>query len=899
MKRTFIFTIILVLTILTRNSIAQNIITFAGNGTTGFSGDGGMATAADMNSPYGIALDGAGNVYIADGNNQRIRKVNASGVITTIAGNGTSGFSGDGGAATAARLNYPSGVAVDAAGNIYIADASNQRIRKVNTSGIMSTIAGRGIMGFSGDGGAGTAAELDYPRGITVDGSGNVYFADQLNNRIRKISSTGIISTVAGDGTSGYSGDGGPATAAGLNSPAGVAIDNFGNLYIADESNQRVRMVSASTGFISTIAGTGAYGSAGDGYPATMAEVYFPKSVAVDGIGNVYIADEMNNKIRKVDPTGMMSTFAGNGTGGYSGDGAPATAAELDEPWYVVSDAKGNVFVADNYNDRVRMIGFYNYTPHFVNGTATTVNTCENTAGISLDSTLAIIDSNFGQTETWTLISAPVNGTAVTAYNTLSTGSVIYAAGVSYTPATGFSGTDSFQVQVSDGTATAIITVYVIVTPAPNAGSVEITGNICQGTTATLSSTATGGIWSVTNGAASISGTTLTGVAGGTDTVIYKVSNACGTAIASQVINVMNTVTPTITINTTATTICSGTSTTFTSTITNGGTTPAYQWMVNGITAGTGSSLTSSSLTTGDVVTCNLSSSAQCPTASTVTSGGIAMTVNALVTPAVTIVASADTLCTSGSVSYNATTTYGGTTPVLTWYVSGSAVGTGNSYAYTPANGDIVTCQLTSNAACAVSDTANSNNITMIVYSESAPAINVTSTVDSINYSGQYITFNAATAPGSVSYQWYLNGSPVTGATGATFTTPIYATDTVYCVGTVVTPCHNVLSSTSNAVTIYAKYLGVAPIANNFSQVALYPNPNTGSFNVSGTVNDASPATLTIYDMLGHVVYNTISDAVDGKIDQHIDMPATVSGNYIMHITTANSTATINFVVNR
>jgi len=338
------------------------ITTIAGNGTYGYSGDCGEATAAELNAPYGVAVDESGNVYIADEGNNRIRKVSTSGIITTIAGNGTPGFSGDGGAATAAELNNQVGVAVDGSGNVYIVERTNNRIRKVNTSGVITTIVGNGAFGYSGDGGAATAAELYEPQGVAVDGSENVYIADFNNNRIRKVNTSGVITTIAGNGTRGYSGDGGAATEAELSGPSGVAIDASGNIYIADAGNGRIRKVITS-GVISTIAGNGTVGYSGDGGAATAAELFYPTSVAIDGSGNVYIADTYNNFVRKMNTIGVITTFAGNGTFGYSGDGGAATTAELNYPYGVAVDGSSNVYIADYVNNSIRKI---NGTPTII-----------------------------------------------------------------------------------------------------------------------------------------------------------------------------------------------------------------------------------------------------------------------------------------------------------------------------------------------------------------------------------------------------------------------------------------------------------------------------------------------------------------------------------------------------
>ncbi len=335
---------------------AQIITTFTGGAGTSYGGDGGPATAALLNSPSGIASDASGNVLFADLDNHRVRKVNASGVIHLVAGNGAGYFSGDGGPATDATLFSPQGVAKDALGNIYIADTWNNVIRKIDTSGIISTFAGTpGFSTFGGDGGPATDAWLKLPYAIVFDASGNLIISDQGNQRIRRVDTGGIISTIAGIGSGAFSGDGGAATAATFNQPAGLAIDAAGNIYVADVINARIRKINTS-GIINTVAGDGTLGFGGDGSAATSAELYQPTGVFIDGSGNLLIADMVNQRIRKVNSFGVISTIAGNGSPALSGDGGQATAASLNYPTAITGDGSGNIYISDGMNNRIRKV---------------------------------------------------------------------------------------------------------------------------------------------------------------------------------------------------------------------------------------------------------------------------------------------------------------------------------------------------------------------------------------------------------------------------------------------------------------------------------------------------------------------------------------------------------------
>src|SRR6266550_3948231 len=354
----------------TANNVIREVVattgiiqTVASNGTYGYGGDGGAATSATLSSPYGIFVDASGNLFIADSGNNVIREVvAATDIIQTVAGNGTYGYGGDGGAATSATLSYPYGIFVDASGNLFIADFGNNVIREVvATTGFIQTVAGNNFYSYGGDGAAATGAQLNSPAAIASDAAGNLFIVDQYNNVIREVvATTGIIQTVAGNGTYGYGGDGGAATSATLDYPYGVSIDASGNLFVADTNNCVIREVVAATGLIQTVAGTPqSCNYSGDGGAATSATLSYPYGIFVDASGNLFIADSGNNVIREVvAATGIIQTVAGNYNLGsaYSGDGGAATSATLSSPYGIFVDASGNLFIADLYNTVIREV---------------------------------------------------------------------------------------------------------------------------------------------------------------------------------------------------------------------------------------------------------------------------------------------------------------------------------------------------------------------------------------------------------------------------------------------------------------------------------------------------------------------------------------------------------------
>jgi sugar lactone lactonase YvrE len=420
------------------------------------------AISVPLDKPGGLAFDTAGNLYIADTGDNMVREVNVDGVISTVAGDGEQGFGGDGGAATSALLDAPIAVAVDLNGNIYIADKHNNRIREVS-GGVIATIAGTGVAGFSGDGGAATSAMLAGPSAIAIDSKGNIYIADSDNHRIREIIGT-TISTVAGDGEQLYSGDGGLATAAGLDSPDGVAVDATFNIYIGDTHNQRVRLVTIATGIITTLAGTGVKGFTADG-PAAAAALARPSGVSVDTNGNVYVADSDNNRIRTI-AGGNVTTLAGSGTEGFSGDSGPATSASLDTP-RAVTFTGTEVAFADTENNVIRIVD--NGIVHTIGGQPPQQESIVISGPLTVvygTGTLTATFSNGGQTATGLVTfydgegTSPANiGSASLSGNTASISTSLLSAGTHYIVA-------SYAGDANDAAINSGVYVYVV-TPAP------------------------------------------------------------------------------------------------------------------------------------------------------------------------------------------------------------------------------------------------------------------------------------------------------------------------------------------------------------------------------------------------------------------------------------------------
>ena len=378
MKKLILFTLITLRPVFLG---AQIVTTIAGTGTAGYFGDSGPASSALLNSPDAVKFDNAGNLYIADEYNHVIRKISTSGIITSIAGTGIAGKSGDNGPATNAQLKRPIDLAFDNSGNLYIAEYGNKDIRKISTAGVITTIAGTGTAGYNGDNMPATSAQINDPIGIIFDNKGDLYFSDNANYRIRKIDhTTGIITTVVGTGTAGYTGDNGPASAAQIRLTGYLCFSPAGELFFGDYSNHVIRKLNAA-GIITTVAGTGVSGHTGDDGPASAATFVSPSTLLFDNAGNIFISDRVLGVIRRINTSSIVATIAGLGTVGYGGDGGMAIAAQFNTDVNCSAiDAAGNLYIADPLNNRIRKITNLSAVVHEVNAASINVTIYPNPA---------------------------------------------------------------------------------------------------------------------------------------------------------------------------------------------------------------------------------------------------------------------------------------------------------------------------------------------------------------------------------------------------------------------------------------------------------------------------------------------------------------------------------------
>ncbi len=860
---------------------AQIITTIAGTGTPGYNGDNVQATLSEINDPYQVTTDKAGNIYIADHANQRVRKVALNGVITTVAGNGAGGYSGDGGLATSASLYYPEGVVVDSLGNIYISDNGNSVIRKVATNGIISTIAGTHTGGFSGDGGPATSAELYNPGGIFLDGNGNLFIADLHNNCIRKIDKNGIITTVAGKPSlgAGYNGDGVPATSAQLNNPFGVAVDIAGNIYIGDNGNNRVRKV-ATSGIISTYAGTGTAGFGGDGGAAAAAEIFGPASVILDKAGDLLFLDGSNNRIRKVTPNGIISTIAGTGVAGFSGDGGPATSAELNVPIQITVDPTGNIIFSDRGNNRIREISA---------AVAPTITSFNPTTG-GTGSIITINGTGFLGTT-----AVKFGGTAATSFTIVSATQITAKVGG------GTSG--NVTVTTPAGTATRAGFTYCLVP------SVKITADVgsgfCAGTVVTFTAnpknegTAPVYQWQKnkvnvgTNSQTYVDSTLKTGDS--IRCILTSNASPCVTLanVTSNVLtfNVKPILVPAVSIaDNPSAPVCAGTKVQFSAVVTNGGTSPAYQWKKNGVNVGIDSlGYSDNLLNNGDSIVMVLTSNAVCQTTNTTSSNVIKVIVN-VPHPDITIVANKDTsICSGTNVTFTATVT-----PSYLWRKNGVSVGT-NSNTYADASlksGDNIQCLLVSSATACNTYYPNIVNSNKLVFKvNTVPAKPSAITGPSAVSSGQSGIYFSVTAVPSVMNIWTLpTGATIDSGQGGNLIKVTWGSTA----GNVSVIASNSCGSSATAST---KAVSLSPstvfkagattdeaVAGDDKNIRIYPNPAGSHTNLVFTVTKPGKYVVTIADAQNNVLEIKNGISVKGSNTISINTGKYAKGVYFITV---------------
>jgi gliding motility-associated-like protein len=706
-------------------SVAQVISTYAGTGIIGYSGDGGPATAAQLYDPFDVAADNAGNLYIADMMNNRIRKVNSAGMITTYAGTATLGYSGDGGPAVNANLYHPNNLCLDPAGNLYFSDQNADVIRKISPAGIISSITGNLPSGYSGDGGPLALAQFRSITGLQTDAAGNLYISDNGNHIIRKVNSAGIITTFAGTPElPGFSGDGGPALAATLQNPFGVVIRSDGSMLIPDAGNRRIRRVSPA-GVMSSIAGTGVNASTGNGGPATAASLAYPWRIADDAAGNLYVADPINEQVRRITPAGIIDNYAGNGIAGYSGDNGPAVNAQLFGVAGICCDPAGNLYITHNSN--------YGVIRKVTNCAFVTISQQPANANICVTGNASFsVTAGNALTFQWQMNSG--TGWTDITDNAMYTGA--QTNNLAVTGITTAMDNYFYRCMLSNScgpvyTNTAILFVNTPVTP-----SVTITANfnnICAGSPVIFMAATQHG------GPAPFYQWRKNGLPVGTNSNAYS-DNAlangdlircdltsgasCVTAsnVSSNTISMqVNTpVTPTVSITSSATgPVCFGTPVTFTATTTHPGSAPHYTWFKNSTNLFLDSPVyTDNALNNGDVILCAMRTSLSCVTIDQVVSNTLFASINPLVTPAVAVTTASASVCRNTPVQFIATAVNGGTNPVYTWKKNNQFVGT-NSPVYidnTIANGDLLTCELVSNAGCLATASAISSPVIMTIH---------------------------------------------------------------------------------------------------------------------------------------------------------------------------------------
>lgn len=846
------------------SSQSQIISTIAGSGVAGYAGDGGTASNAQFNNPISLALDATGNIYISDFYNHRIRKMNiATNTITTVGGNGTPGFSGDGGPATSAQINNPGDLCVDAIGNIYFIDNQNFRIRKIEaTTGLISTIAGNGGANYAGETIAAISAGIHYPNGVAVDANGNLYISLFTKQRICKIDMiTGILSTIGGNGANGFSGDGGPAINASFGYPAGLSVTSAGDVFVADYNNNRIRKINAM-GIVTTVVGNGTAGFSGDGSSAINASVNFPTGVFVDLNGNIFIADRGNNRIRKVTVSdGNINTVAGSGVFGYGGDGGSAISpcAKLADPHKIRVDAAGNLFIADQSNNRIRKVDTNPVTVIIptINISSSSTTVCANTP-VAFNAT--ITNGGVNPIYKW-----KVNGIIVGTNSPTFTSSALNNGDIISCELTTNSNCGSMIVTSNNISISITASVIPAITISSNATA------ICSGSNVSFTSSVIneGSLptyqWQINgtntgnNNPSFSSGNLANG-----DVVSCIMTSSALCAVPSNIksnniiITVTPITTPSVTITASATDICLGSIVTFNAVAVNAGINPAYQWKINGLNVGNSMPAFSYSLLQdGDIITCSIVSdpTLKCATTNTANSNQIRIKVSASVSPSINIVASTNNICLGSVVTFNAIDLNGGNSPGYQWKVNGINTGSNNSVFSSTLlrNGDKVECVLIPKNALCPSLPVTSNAVLMTVYN--LPVISI-HPIDTIVVPGSQVQLIATVGGSYQSFQWSPSSQLIDPLNLAPRTFPLN-TNTSFTL--TVKSNEGCIDSSHAQIKIYIPF---------FMPTGFTPNNNglNDIYRIPPSVQIALKR-FSIYNIWGEIVFSTtdINKGWDGK----------------------------------
>jgi gliding motility-associated-like protein len=834
---------------------AQIITTIAGNGTAGFSGDGGVATRAKFNIPVGICFDPGGNMYVADYGNQRVRKVAVNtGIVSTVAGNGIGGFSGDGGLAINAELNHPTWLLADNHNHLYITDYLNLRVRMVDlVTGIITTVAGNGTEDYV-SGGRPTEVGL-LPMGLALDNNGNLFITQRppplvnyKSDIISKIDkTTGIITTYAGNGQFTFAGDGGPALQASFNFPYALTFDATNNLYVADYLNSRIRKIDAVTHIVTTVAGNGSTGIVEDNKPAVNVSVAGPTDVKFDKDGNLLVVG--NSRVRKIDmSTGIITTIAGNGLYGKGKDCIPPTESEFADSRVVAIDPAGNICISDQGNNRVRAI---------IPGSQASISISPSTSNVCTDNVVTF--------------STQTSGAGPQAiYQWKKNGGDVGTNSPSYTDS--FKLNDEVICVLTPGTCgnrQVFSNTYVLngTEPTPAVDVKSTSTDICSGSMVTFTATNVNSNrfplyeWMV-NDTVVASGSDVfnTTALKDADRVKCKMTvpqcaggttKAFSTPIAIKVYSSFH---PTITITVSANNICKGTSVSFKAVTTQTGSQPIYQWKINNIVVGTNNAdFATTALSNGDLVTCTVTTDANntCGPVQTIASDPITMKVQEPLNPSVQIAADKTSICQGDVVRFSAQTANAGDHPAFTWQLNGSAVANTENYASNNlSDKDAVSC-LIQVTGCTTSASTSSNSITMSV--NPVPVINI-NPADTIVAAGSTVALYAqVSAP--ISYAWSPTDQLQSSLTLNPVTVPLLASTNYQLRVTSVAGCNAVAQASIKVITQVLMPSAFTPNADGKNDV----------FRIPPSVN-FHLRSFSIYDRWGNKIFSTsdISKGWDG-----------------------------------